>query len=152
MRTYSMVPNLNPSVADDFPKTRKVDHASLQGKSVELAGSGVTSIFPSRLETNVGNKRGPNWLAGFLYWLRRKEKGKTRLAGLHCHCVQVQVLVLPWLRHRIASLAAAQCGPCNPQFASLQAHMLTSTSYPSTQSWLFHTMSVLQFMSCIHCV
>lgn len=92
-----MVPNLNPSVTDSAPKTRKVDHASLQGKSVELAGSGVTSIFPSRLETNVGNKRGPNWLAGFLYWLRRKEKGRSGFAGLHCHCVQVQVLALHYL-------------------------------------------------------
>ena len=92
--TYSVAPHLNPSPADAVPKTKTVDVVPQQGKSVELAGSGVTSVFPSRLETNVGSKRGPNWLAGFLYWLRRKEKGRSRLAGLNCRQVQVDCINL----------------------------------------------------------
>ncbi|KAL3154506.1 hypothetical protein ABBQ32_013968 [Trebouxia sp. C0010 RCD-2024] len=75
MMTYSVAPHMNPTAADALRKTQKHDNPSLQGKSVELAGSGVTSVFPTRLDHNVGNKRGPNWLAGFLYWLRRKERG-----------------------------------------------------------------------------
>ena len=91
--TYSVAPHLNPTPAEAVVKTKKVDHAPQQGKSIELAGSGVTSVFPSRLESNVGSKRGPNWLAGFLYWLRRKEKGRSRLAGVNCHHVQVNCII-----------------------------------------------------------
>lgn len=81
MMTYSVAPHMNPTAADALRKTQKHDNPSLQGKSVELAGSGVTSVFPTRLDHNVGNKRGPNWLAGFLYWLRRKERGMSKHAG-----------------------------------------------------------------------
>ena len=92
--TYSVAPHLNPTPAEAIDKTKKVEHAPQQAKSVELAGSGVTSVFPSRLETNVGSKRGPNWLAGFLYWLRRKEKGRSRVAGVNRHHVQVNCIIL----------------------------------------------------------
>lgn len=130
-----MVPNLNPSVADSARKTRKVDHASLQGTSVELAGSGVTSIFPSRLEKNVGNKRGPNWLAGFLYWLRRKEKGRSGFAGLRCIVSTCRFLfyivclnnVHLWQLHNVdhAMCSLQVCQPiCSPAASS------------SAQSWL----------------
>lgn len=83
MMTYSVAPHLNPTPADVLPKPQNHDNTSLQGKSVELAGSGVTSVFPTRLDHNVGSNRGPNWLAGFLYWLRRKERGMSKLAGRH---------------------------------------------------------------------
>lgn len=105
--TYSVAPHLSPDPADAVPKTKKADYAPQQAKSVELAGSGVTSVFPSRLETNVGSKRGPNWLAGFLYWLRRKEKGRSRLAGFECHLCRAS-----GLSHRVAPLAAEQSGRC----------------------------------------
>lgn len=72
--TYSVAPHLNPKASDVVQK-EKSNKSPGEGKSVELAGSGVTSVFPSRLDPNVGSSRGPNWLAGFLYWLRRKDKG-----------------------------------------------------------------------------
>lgn len=74
MMTYSVAPHLNPKTSDIIAKTAKKGPPE-SGKSVELAGSGVTSVFPTRIDPNVGSRRGPNWLAGFLYWLRRKDKG-----------------------------------------------------------------------------
>ena len=79
--SYSVAPHLNPSASAVLPDAKKqIEHANGQmrtahAKSVELAGSGVTSVFPDRLGGKVREQRGPSWLKGFLYWLQRKEKG-----------------------------------------------------------------------------
>ena len=44
-------------------------------KSIELAGSGVTSVFAKRLDKKMSDRRRPDWLSGLIYYLRRKEKG-----------------------------------------------------------------------------
>ena len=73
MTTYSVAPHLNggKTTGPSVPAKRKIEPAT----SVELAGSGVTSVFPSHHEPGLSDKRGPSWLNGFLYWLRRKDKG-----------------------------------------------------------------------------
>lgn len=48
-------------------------------KSIELAGSGVTSIFPKRSDRKTKEDRRPNWVNGLLYYIRRKEKGGSML-------------------------------------------------------------------------
>ena len=145
MMTYSVAPHLNPDPADAVPKIKKIDHAPQQGKSVELAGSGVTSVFPSRLETNVGSKRGPNWLAGFLYWLRRKEKGRSRLAGFSV--IRSRLIVSSWLSYWVAPSAAARSGPCKfsaYNVTNVQAQMLHCTGSCS------NCPAVKQRHICIH--
>lgn len=69
--SYSVAPHLNPTASTVPQASKHVEPA----KSVELAGSGVTSVFPDRFTSKVRDRRGPNWLSGFVYWLRRKEKG-----------------------------------------------------------------------------
>ena len=71
--SYSVAPHLNPTASTVPQASKHVEPA----KSVELAGSGVTSVFPDRFTSRVRDRRGPNWLSGFVYWLRRKEKGNA---------------------------------------------------------------------------
>ena len=73
MATYSVAPHLNGRnpTGPNLPSIKRIEPAT----SVELAGSGVTSVFPNRRDTGGSDKHGPNWLNGFLFWLRRKDKG-----------------------------------------------------------------------------
>ncbi|DBB04045.1 hypothetical protein WJX77_007564 [Trebouxia sp. C0004] len=73
MATYSVAPHLNGRnpTGPNLPSIKRIEPAT----SVELAGSGVTSVFPNRCDTGASDKHGPNWLNGFLFWLRRKDKG-----------------------------------------------------------------------------
>lgn len=73
MATYSVAPHLNGRNPNgpNLPSIKRIEPAT----SVELAGSGVTSVFPNGRDTGGSDKHGPNWLNGFLFWLRRKDKG-----------------------------------------------------------------------------
>ena len=73
MATYSVAPHLNGRnpTGPNLPSIKRIGPAT----SFELAGSGVTSVFPNRHDTGASDKHGPSWLNGFLFWLRRKDKG-----------------------------------------------------------------------------
>lgn len=90
MNTFSIASHLTPT-----PPTKLQSNKLESDKSVELAGSGVTSIFPKRSDRTNKEDRRPNWVNGLLYYLRRKEKGRssslhvvTPVSMLGCtHCI-----------------------------------------------------------------